>query len=54
MKAGQIQPTGGAHTSLRTHLRAALVYTYIEELGVVELTRKSLFTDNRLGQNMVE
>jgi len=25
-RAGQIRPTGGPHNSLRTHLRAALVY----------------------------
>lgn len=31
----QLQPTGGPHNSLRTHLRAiALVYTYIEGVGV--------------------
>jgi hypothetical protein len=28
--AGQLQPTGGPHNSLRARLRAALVCTYIE------------------------
>jgi len=30
IRAGQLEPTGGPHNSLRTGLRAALVYTYIE------------------------
>jgi len=29
-RAGQLQPTGGPHNSLRTCLRAALVYTCIK------------------------
>ena len=29
-RAGQLQLTGRPHNSLRTRLRAALVYTYIE------------------------
>ena len=45
-RAGQLQPTGGPHNSLRTHLRAALVYTYIkrEGEGRIELIRMPLFT----------
>jgi hypothetical protein len=30
----ELQPTGGPHKSLRTRLRAALVYTYVEGMGV--------------------
>ena len=30
---GQHRPTGRPHNSLRTHLRAALVYAYIERGG---------------------
>ena len=30
IRAGQLEPTGGPHNSLRTGLRAALVYTYFE------------------------
>jgi hypothetical protein len=29
--ADQIQPTGGPYSTLRTRLRAALLYTYIEK-----------------------
>jgi len=31
IRAGQLQPTGGPHKSLRTRLRAARLYTYTEE-----------------------
>lgn len=30
IRAGQLEPTGGPHNSLRTGMRAALVYAYIE------------------------
>ena len=33
IRAGQLEPTGGPHNSLRTGLRAALVCTYIEMGG---------------------
>jgi hypothetical protein len=36
------------HDSLRTGLKAALVYTYIEGGGGVEFTCTSLFTKNKL------
>jgi len=29
-RAGQLQPTGGPHNSLRTHMRVTVVYTYTE------------------------
>jgi hypothetical protein len=29
-RAGQLQPTGRSHTPLRTRLRVAVAYTYIE------------------------
>ena len=40
-RAGQLQPTGVPHNSLRTRRKAAVVCTYIERGGVgVELTRR--------------
>jgi hypothetical protein len=47
-RAGQLQPTGGSHNSLRSRLKAALVYTYIERGGGIEFTRTPLFTNNKL------
>ena len=51
IRAGQHQPTGGPRDSLRTHMRAALVYTYMGRLvegGGIELSRQPLFADNML------
>ena len=41
---GQLQPTGGSHNSIRTRLRTALVYTYIERGGSISLERRCLRT----------
>jgi hypothetical protein len=46
-KAGQLQPAGRPHNSLRTRLRAALVYTYFE-MGVFQFTGTPLFIKNKL------
>jgi len=43
-RAGHLHCTGGPHNSLRTLLRAALVYANIEEGG--ELHMRPLFVDN--------
>ena len=48
-RAGQLQPTGVSHNSLRTRLKTTLVCTYIERGGVgVELTRRPLFTNSMI------
>lgn len=43
-RAGQIQRKGGPHNSLRTRLRAALLYTYIEKWKFNQLKRRYLQT----------
>ena len=43
-RAGQIQRKGRPHNSLRTRLRAALVYTYIGKWKVNQLKRRYLST----------
>jgi hypothetical protein len=40
----QLQPTGGPHNSLRTRLRAELVYAHIEDWGLNWLERRYLQT----------
>jgi hypothetical protein len=44
---GQLQSTGWPCSSLRTCLRAH-VYTYIENEGGIELTRRLLFTNKKV------
>jgi hypothetical protein len=49
-RTGQLQPTGGPHNLLRTRMRAAPVYTYVEgrEGGTDDFNRRPLFTNNNL------
>jgi len=46
-RAGQLQSIEEPHNSYGTRRRAALVYTYFENVGT-ELTRRPLFTNNKL------
>jgi hypothetical protein len=45
---GQLPPTAGPRNSLRTRLRAAFVYKYIEGGTGIEVNGTPLFTDNKL------